>query len=48
MCRRPAEALEGGELVDAVWSYEEPYPAVAQIAGHVAFNPDEVRVTVDP
>ncbi len=38
---------EGEELVDAVWAYEEPYPAVAEIAGHVAFSPDKIRVTVE-
>lgn len=27
---------------DAVWCYETPYPAVAEIAGHVAFYPDRV------
>ena len=27
---------------DAVWSYEAPFPAVAAIAGHVAFYPDRV------
>jgi uncharacterized protein (DUF427 family) len=27
---------------DAVWSYETPFPAVAAIAGHVAFYPDRV------
>jgi uncharacterized protein (DUF427 family) len=33
----------GGEKsVNAVWSYEEPFPAVAQIRGHVAFYPDRV------
>ncbi|MBB2993311.1 uncharacterized protein (DUF427 family) [Mycolicibacterium iranicum] len=38
----------GGETVaDAVWTYREPYPAVAQIAGHVAFYPDKADVTVD-
>jgi uncharacterized protein (DUF427 family) len=31
----------GGEKsVNAVWTYEDPYPAVAQIKGHVAFYPD--------
>lgn len=35
-----------GELTDAVWSYEQPHPAVAQIAGHVAFYPDRVSITV--
>ncbi len=29
-----------------VWSYETPYDAVAPIAGHVAFYPDVVEVTV--
>ncbi len=36
----------GGELADAVWSYVEPYPAVAPIAGHVAFYANRVDVTV--
>jgi uncharacterized protein (DUF427 family) len=35
-----------GELADAVWSYVEPYPAVAPIAGHVAFYANRVDVTV--
>ena len=35
--------LVGGEKsVDAVWTYEDPYPAVAQVKGHVAFYPDRV------
>jgi len=28
--------------LNAVWTYENPYPAVAQIKGHVAFYPDRV------
>ena len=33
----------GGEKsVNAVWTYEDPYPAVAQIKGHVAFYPDRI------
>ena len=33
----------GGEKsVNAVWTYEDPYLAVAQIKGHVAFYPDRV------
>src|SRR5436309_4353075 len=33
----------GGEKsVNAVWTYEDPYPAIAQIKGHVAFYPDRV------
>ncbi|MGB3481743.1 MAG: DUF427 domain-containing protein [Mycobacterium sp.] len=31
---------------DALWTYERPYPAVAAIAGHVAFYPDKAQVTV--
>lgn len=32
----------GRESVDAAWCYEAPLPAVAAIAGHVAFYPDRV------
>ena len=32
----------GKRSVNAVWAYEDPYPAVAQIKGHVAFYPDRV------
>ena len=32
----------GKESVNAAWTYENPYPAVAQIKGHVAFYPDRV------
>ena len=35
-------ALPSGAVENAVWSYEEPYPAVASIAGHLAFYPDRV------
>ena len=34
-----------GDLENAVWSYEEPLPAVAAIAGHLAFYPDKVTVS---
>ena len=27
----------GDTVQDAIWTYEQPYPAVAAIAGHVAF-----------
>jgi uncharacterized protein (DUF427 family) len=37
----------GDETIDdAVWTYEQPYPAVAQIAGHVAFYADKADVAV--
>jgi uncharacterized protein (DUF427 family) len=33
----------GGERsANAVWSYEEPYPAVGEIRGHLAFYRDRV------
>ena len=32
----------GKKSVNAVWTYENPYPAVTQIRGHVAFYPDRV------
>ena len=33
----------GGERsVNAVWTYEHPFPAAAQIASHLAFYPDRV------
>jgi|SRR6185312_13156327 len=34
-------SIKGG-AANAVWSYEQPYPAVAQIEGHLAFYPDRV------
>ncbi len=33
-----------GDLVDAAWSYEAPFDAVAAIAGHLAFYSDRVTV----
>lgn len=33
-----------GLIGNAVWSYERPYPAVAVIAGHLAFYPDKVTI----
>jgi uncharacterized protein (DUF427 family) len=35
------------EAGNAVWSYEQPYPAVAQIAGHLAFYRDRVDEIVE-
>ena len=32
----------GEKGTHAVWTYEQPYEAVAQIRGHVAFYPDRV------
>jgi uncharacterized protein (DUF427 family) len=32
----------GDRSVNAVWSYETPFPAMAEIKGYVAFYPDRV------
>jgi len=32
----------GRTSANAIWTYEAPYPAVAEIAGHLAFYPDRV------
>ena len=37
--------LLGDSGVNAVWTYEAPYPSVAPIAGHVAFYPNRVSIT---
>lgn len=34
------------DVPDAVWSYEQPYPAVAEIAGKVAFYPDKAQISL--
>jgi uncharacterized protein (DUF427 family) len=34
--------LGGERSVNAVWSYERPYPAVAAVKDHLAFYPDRV------
>lgn len=36
------------ELGDVVWTYAQPYPAMAEIAEHVAFVTDRVEVAVEP
>ena len=41
-------SLGGARTVNAVWTYEAPYPAVAEIAGHLAFYPDRVTIEERP
>jgi len=36
----------GDTVDDVIWTYQEPYPAVAEIAEHVAFYPDRAEITV--
>ncbi len=33
---------QGGRSENAIWTYETPYPAVAEIAGYLAFYPQRV------
>ena len=42
--------LGGPKSIDAVWTYERPYAAVAEIQGHLAFyrdRVDSVKITAD-
>ena len=34
----------GATLENSIWTYENPYPAMAEIAGHLAFYPDKVTI----
>ncbi|HEU4360111.1 MAG TPA: DUF427 domain-containing protein [Mycobacterium sp.] len=36
----------GTTVTDAIWSYEQPFPAVAAIVGHVAFYPDKADISI--
>ncbi|RAU97179.1 DUF427 domain-containing protein [Mycolicibacter senuensis] len=36
----------GQTVTDAIWTYEQPFPAVAAIAGHLAFYPDKADISV--
>jgi uncharacterized protein (DUF427 family) len=38
---------DGGELTDAVWSYPDPLPESARIAGGLSFLHDGLTVLVD-
>jgi uncharacterized protein (DUF427 family) len=37
---------DGQNETDLIWTYERPYDAVAEIAGHVAFYADRADITV--
>lgn len=37
-------AAGGKALENAVWTYETPFPAMAEITGYLAFYPDRVKV----
>ena len=36
----------GDTVEDVIWTYEQPFPAVAAIAGHVAFYPNKAEISV--
>ena len=35
-------SVDGRSAANAVWTYEQPYPAVSEIKDHLAFYPDRV------
>ncbi len=35
---------DGKTLENAIWTYETPFPAMAEISGHLAFYPDKVTI----
>jgi uncharacterized protein (DUF427 family) len=39
---------DGTDLTGAVWYYDDPFPAVAEIKGHVSFYADRVTIASTP
>lgn len=39
-----ASYYDVADVPDVIWTYEQPYPAVADIAGKVAFYPDKAQI----
>jgi uncharacterized protein (DUF427 family) len=37
---------DGTTQAGLIWTYEQPYPAVAEIAGHVAFYANRAEITI--
>jgi uncharacterized protein (DUF427 family) len=35
---------DGKTIENAIWTYEAPFPAMTEIAGHLAFYPDKVKI----
>ncbi len=35
---------DGKTVENAIWTYENPFPAVAEISGRLAFYPDKVKI----
>jgi uncharacterized protein (DUF427 family) len=38
----------GKAIENAIWTYETPFPAMAEISGHLAFYPDKVKIEEIP
>jgi uncharacterized protein (DUF427 family) len=38
----------GKTIENAIWTYERPFPAMAEISGHLAFYPDRVTIEEMP
>jgi len=38
----------GKTIENAIWTYETPFPAMAEISGYLAFYPDKVRIEQVP
>ena len=41
-----ASYYDVGTVHDVIWTYEQPYPAVAEIAGRVAFYGDKAEIVL--
>jgi uncharacterized protein (DUF427 family) len=37
-------AADGKVIENSIWTYETPFPAMAEISGHLAFYPDKVKI----
>jgi uncharacterized protein (DUF427 family) len=37
--------IDGRSAENAVWTYEQPFPEVAEIAGYLAFYPSKVEIS---
>ena len=45
-CSYYSLVIDGSRKENVVWTYEQPYDAVAKIKGHVAFYPDQVTIEI--
>ena len=46
-CNYHSVPAGGKKSIHAVWSYQDPFPAVERIRGHVAFYPERVDVIAE-